>query len=149
MREDLIKSAESFLSSANVQSADKEKKIQFLKKKGLNDEEIEEAFKRVGDKSTMSTSTTTTTTTTAPVHNLTPPLPPRPSNITQIVYYPPPPIPRMTSKQLLKYVLFIGFGAFGMTVALTTIIKVGDNISIYKPRVNHKFCIENNVENIK
>lgn len=49
MREDLIKSAESFLSSPDVQSADKEKKVQFLKTKGLNDEEIEEAFKRVGE----------------------------------------------------------------------------------------------------
>jgi hypothetical protein len=128
MREELIKSAESFLSSANVQSADKEKKIQFLKKKGLDDEEIEEAFKRVGDNSTINT----TTTTTAPVNNSTystPPLPPRPSNITQIVYYPPASIPRMTTKQLLKYVLFIAFGAFGMTVALTTIIKVSNNIN--------------------
>lgn len=59
MREDLIKSAESFLSSANVQSADKDKKVQFLKKKGLNDEEIEEAFKRVGGDSTTPTTPTT------------------------------------------------------------------------------------------
>lgn len=62
MREDLIKSAESFLSSANVQSADKDKKVQFLKKKGLTDEEIEEAFKRVGGDSSSTSSTTTTTT---------------------------------------------------------------------------------------
>lgn len=128
MREELIKSAESFLSSANVQSADKEKKIQFLKKKGLNDEEIEEAFKRVGDtNSTTATTTAAGATVTAPIHNSaysTPPLPPRPSTVTQVVYYPPAPIPRMTSKQLLKYVLYIGFGTFGLTVALTTIIKV-------------------------
>jgi hypothetical protein len=48
MREDLLTSAVSFLTSSKVQSADKEKKIQFLKKKGLDDEEIEEAFKRAG-----------------------------------------------------------------------------------------------------
>ncbi|CAO3648351.1 unnamed protein product [Mucor hiemalis] len=101
MREDLIKSAESFLSSAN---------------------EIEEAFKRVGGDST--TPTTPTTNTYAPrAATTTPPLPPRPSNITQIVYYPPAPIPRMTTQQLIKYALAIGFGAFGFTVALTMIIK--------------------------
>jgi SOS response regulatory protein OraA/RecX len=48
MREDLLQSAVSFLSSAQVQTAAKEKKVQFLKNKGLNDQEIEEAFKRVG-----------------------------------------------------------------------------------------------------
>lgn len=47
MKEDLIKSAVSFLSSANVQTADRDKKVEFLKKKGLNDQEIGEAFKRV------------------------------------------------------------------------------------------------------
>jgi hypothetical protein len=47
MKEDLIKSAVSFLSSANVQTADRDKKVAFLKNKGLDDQEIEEAFKRV------------------------------------------------------------------------------------------------------
>lgn len=47
MKENLIKSAVSFLSSANVKTADREKKVEFLRKKGLNDQEIEEAFKRV------------------------------------------------------------------------------------------------------
>lgn len=48
MRDDLLQLAESFLKSDSVQNADKGKKAQFLKTKGLNDEEIEEAFKRVG-----------------------------------------------------------------------------------------------------
>lgn len=47
MRDDLLQSAISFLSSSKVQSAAHEKKVQFLKDKGLDDEEIEEAFKRV------------------------------------------------------------------------------------------------------
>jgi hypothetical protein len=55
---------------------------------------------------------------------VTPKLPPRPAIITQIVYVPPEPIPRMTTKQLLNYALIIGFSTFGITVTLTTIIKV-------------------------
>lgn len=47
MRKDLLQLAESFLNSDNVKDADKEKKTEFLKTKGLNDEEIEEAFRRV------------------------------------------------------------------------------------------------------
>jgi hypothetical protein len=45
----MIKPAVSFLSSANVRSADKAKKIAFLQQKGLNQAEIDEAFKRTGD----------------------------------------------------------------------------------------------------
>lgn len=48
MRDDLLQLAESFLKSESVQNSGKEKKTQFLKTKGLNDEEIDEAFKRVG-----------------------------------------------------------------------------------------------------
>ena len=47
LNEDLIKSAVSFLSSPNVQSADTAKKVAFLTKKGLSAKEVEEAFKRV------------------------------------------------------------------------------------------------------
>jgi hypothetical protein len=47
MRQDLLHLAESFLTSESVQSSDKESKIHFLRNKGLKDEEIEEAFKRV------------------------------------------------------------------------------------------------------
>lgn len=61
IREDMIKPAVSFLSSPNVKSADKSKKIAFLQKKGLNQAEIDEAFKRAGDTETVSPHTTTTT----------------------------------------------------------------------------------------
>lgn len=65
LREDLIKSAVSFLSSANVRSADKGKKVAFLQKKGLNQAEIDEAFKRAGnDEQAPSAVTAATTTTT-------------------------------------------------------------------------------------
>jgi hypothetical protein len=49
LREDLIKPAVSFLSSPNVRSADRAKKLAFLQKKGLNQREIQEAFQRVGE----------------------------------------------------------------------------------------------------
>lgn len=61
LREDMIKSAVSFLTSPNVRSADKGKKIAFLQKKGLNQAEIDEAFKRSGGDDVSSTAVTTTT----------------------------------------------------------------------------------------
>lgn len=48
MRQDLLQLAQTFLTSESVQSADKKSKIQFLRDKGLDDEEIEEAIKRAG-----------------------------------------------------------------------------------------------------
>lgn len=72
LREDLIKSAVSFLSSANVRSAERVKKVAFLQKKGLNQAEIDEAFKRAGGDEQVSSPTataTTTTTTTSYVSN--------------------------------------------------------------------------------
>lgn len=59
MREDLVKSAVSFLSSEKVKTADKEKKVQFLKQKGLNEEEINEAFNRVESTATESSANVT------------------------------------------------------------------------------------------
>ena len=58
LREDVLKSAVSFLTSPNVKSADKGKKIAFLQKKGLNQAEIDEAFKRAGGDSSPNTTTT-------------------------------------------------------------------------------------------
>lgn len=69
LREDLIKSAVSFLSSANVRSADKGKKVAFLQKKGLNQAEIDEAFKRSGSDEQASSAVTATTTTTSTNNN--------------------------------------------------------------------------------
>lgn len=63
LREDMIKPAVSFLSSPNVRSADKAKKIAFLQQKGLNQAEIDEAFKRAGGDSGSTTATTAATTT--------------------------------------------------------------------------------------
>lgn len=70
LREDMIKPAVSFLTSPNVRSADKAKKIAFLQKKGLNQAEIDEAFKRSGgnDATTTTTTTVAPTTTTTPVN---------------------------------------------------------------------------------
>lgn len=74
LREDMIKSAVSFLTSPNVRSADKGKKIAFLQKKGLNQAEIDEAFKRSGgdDVSSAVASTTTTANVTNNYVNVSP-----------------------------------------------------------------------------
>ncbi|CAG9315151.1 unnamed protein product [Blepharisma stoltei] len=58
MNEKLIVTAVNFLKNPKVQSAPKEKQIEFLKKKGLNDEDIAEAYKRVesSSKTEMATS---------------------------------------------------------------------------------------------
>lgn len=47
MRQDLLQLAESFLNSESIQLADKNSKVAFLRNKGLNDDEIDEAFKRI------------------------------------------------------------------------------------------------------
>lgn len=54
MQENLIKNAVQFLKNPKVSGTDKEKLVQFLKGKGLNDEEIKEAFKRVDSPSVPS-----------------------------------------------------------------------------------------------
>jgi hypothetical protein len=141
MREDLLQSAVSFLLSNQVQSAAKEKKVQFLKSKGLNDEEIEEAFKRTGITATTSNDTNKIQVGKSlfdrlkkksclkydsiqeDVHRL----PPKPTSLyqpIQIVYYPPAPPPRKSTKQLLSYALIIGTSTFGIAATLTMIIKV-------------------------
>ncbi|CAM0137358.1 peroxisomal membrane protein pex14 [Umbelopsis sp. WA50703] len=63
LRDDMLKSAVSFLSDPKVQSAPLAKKVAFLESKGMTSEEIEEAMSRVNGKSTATTVTTNTTTT--------------------------------------------------------------------------------------
>ncbi|ORZ03992.1 peroxisomal membrane anchor protein conserved region-domain-containing protein [Syncephalastrum racemosum] len=134
LREDMLKSAISFLSSANVQSAPTAKKIAFLRQKGLSQQEIEEAFKRVGSAPLASSSSNSSTTMTTPPSNaLTnttttnhaslPPIPPRPRS-THVIYYQPPPPPVMPAQRVLTLALLMGFGAVGATAALVGIIRV-------------------------
>lgn len=54
MNNDLVTSAVSFLRDPNVASSSLNKKIEFLKSKGLNDDQIEDALKRVSDSSSGS-----------------------------------------------------------------------------------------------
>lgn len=91
MNEELINSAVSFLRDPNVASAALTKKVEFLESKGLNQEEIEEALKRVNEPEssssssiTPSTSNTTTTSLQLPpqqlpidYYNVAPPVPER------------------------------------------------------------------------
>ncbi|GAN03375.1 AGR381Cp [Mucor ambiguus] len=131
MKEDLITSAVSFLSSANVKTADRDKKVEFLRKKGLDDQEIEEAFRRVEAAITPQNQQVT-----AATH--VPQLPPRiPYTTTQVVYYPPAPTPRMTNRDIVRHVLVLGMGSFALTAALTLIIKkfmskVFSKIAVYQ-----------------
>lgn len=50
MNDKLISQAVTFLKHPQVQSSDKEKQLMFLKKKGLTEEEIAEAYKRLESK---------------------------------------------------------------------------------------------------
>ncbi|KAG0744821.1 hypothetical protein G6F57_007051 [Rhizopus arrhizus] len=127
LREDLLKSAVSFLSSPNVQSADKNKKTAFLEKKGLTQEEIDEAFKRVGDATTLDTTTTATTTTTTTTNLPTtaariPIVPPR-THIPQVIYHPLPPTPSMPAEKVFALAVFFGIGTVGLTAAIVGVLK--------------------------
>ncbi|EPB87385.1 hypothetical protein HMPREF1544_05811 [Mucor circinelloides 1006PhL] len=138
IREDMIKPAVSFLSSPNVRSADREKKIAFLQKKGLTQAEITEAFKRAGVEgdSTVATTTTTTTTTsnipaTAPQpqhqqqQHLAPILPSRNVNYSapQVVYYPQPPNPPVPAEKVFAMAVILGMGAVGLTAGVVGILR--------------------------
>lgn len=75
MREDLIKSAVSFLADPKVQSAPLAKKVSFLESKGMTSEEIAEAMARVNGKSSGSSQQQQAALVNAPA----PPVPARPS----------------------------------------------------------------------
>ncbi|KAI8889694.1 hypothetical protein K501DRAFT_329134, partial [Backusella circina FSU 941] len=136
LREDLIKSAVSFLTSPNVQAADKGKKIAFLQKKGLNQAEIDEAFKRTGGDGASTTVATTTTTsnptpstttvaTKVPSSPLPPVLPQR--NVTyapqQVLYLPQPPAPPMPFEKVFVMAVVLGMGTVGITAGVIGIFK--------------------------
>ncbi|KAI8084409.1 peroxisomal membrane anchor protein conserved region-domain-containing protein [Gilbertella persicaria] len=122
LREDLIKPAVSFLSSPNVRSADKEKKISFLQKKGLNQAEIDEAFKRAGN-GTVSTSNNTST---HQQNTLAPIVPARNVNYVppQIVYYPQPPPPPVPAEKVFAMAVVLGMGAVGLTAGVIGLLRV-------------------------
>ncbi|KAG0167937.1 hypothetical protein DFQ28_002880 [Apophysomyces sp. BC1034] len=160
LREDLLKSAVSFLSSPNVRSADSAKKIAFLKNKGLNQQEIDEAFKRVGETTTVegttqaaATAPTTTATTTALPE--APLIPARPavhaSTPPQIVYYPIVP-PSMPVERVLATAIIFGLGAVGVTAGLVGIIRrlmapVFSNIALFqRDRYNQQKAVADQIE---
>ncbi|KAI8370450.1 peroxisomal membrane anchor protein conserved region-domain-containing protein [Radiomyces spectabilis] len=128
LREDLLKSAVSFLSSPNVRSAEKSKKVAFLQKKGLNQEEISEAFKRVGDSAPAGSVLQVS----APVVAANPTAPPprpampyvqQPAAPPQVVYYPMPPAPTVPTQQVMAMAVILGVGAVGVTAGLVGIVK--------------------------
>ncbi|KAI9267977.1 peroxisomal membrane anchor protein conserved region-domain-containing protein [Phascolomyces articulosus] len=126
LNEQLIKSAVSFLSSPNVQSAETVKKVAFLQKKGLSAEEIQEAFKRV-DQTAPSVPAATTA---SPPPAVAPPAPLIPKRTAyhqqqpSIIYQPLPPTPPMPLQRLIAIALIFGVGAVGVTSGIIGIVKV-------------------------
>ncbi|KAI8142441.1 peroxisome membrane anchor protein Pex14p, partial [Fennellomyces sp. T-0311] len=125
--EALIKSAVSFLSSPNVQSADTAKKVAFLTKKGLSAKDIEEAFRRVNQEAPSIPATATTT--AAPVANAAPPAPLIPTRPTyqagppSVIYQPLPPAPAMPIQKLIAMAVLFGVGAVSVTAGIVSIVK--------------------------
>ncbi|KAI9303236.1 peroxisome membrane anchor protein Pex14p [Cunninghamella echinulata] len=147
LREDLLKLAINFLSSPKVQSADKEKKITFLKSKGLTDAEITEAFKR-NDQQNTTTTTTTTTNSTSSDNNVSTSLSTSPSTATSsasssinynppptslipekpleplIIYQPAPEPEKVPTSQVLAMSIIFGIGMTGIASTFIGIVKV-------------------------
>ncbi|RLV95450.1 Peroxisomal membrane protein PER10 [Spathaspora sp. JA1] len=80
MNEELINSAVAFLKDPQVTNSPLTKKVEFLEAKGLNQQEIEEALRRVNDESTTSIQTIASSSS---------------SSGTQSVRHPPPPSPQI------------------------------------------------------
>ncbi|KAL1936752.1 hypothetical protein VTP01DRAFT_886 [Rhizomucor pusillus] len=122
LREDLVKSAVSFLSSPKVQSAETAKKVAFLRSKGLNQKEIEEAFRRVGQDTTTSPSTNTSSTLSS---NPPAPLIPQRQQAPQIqqIIYKPNPINTLPVQQLAAIAVLMGMGAAGVLAGIVGIVK--------------------------
>ncbi|KAI8384419.1 peroxisomal membrane anchor protein conserved region-domain-containing protein [Radiomyces spectabilis] len=148
LREDMVKSAVSFLSSPKVRSADQAKKIAFLRNKGLNQAEIDEAFKRVPGSDAQPAIVNTAGPSSSPA------VPPRPAlssapPAVQIAYYQPSPPPRMTTQSIIRLAVVTGVGAVGVTAVLVGIIKrimsrIFRRIAVYQcDRYNqHKALLE-------
>ncbi|KAL0077109.1 peroxisomal membrane anchor protein conserved region-domain-containing protein [Phycomyces blakesleeanus] len=127
-REDLIKSAVSFLSSPNVKTADNDKKIAFLKKKNLTQSEIDEAFRRAGDSgsTTISVSPRKSTPPTSSNMSSAPLIPARPSTYQQqpqVVYYPQPLPPTVPTEKVMAIAVVFGLIAVGATAGVVGIVK--------------------------
>ncbi|KAI8637352.1 peroxisomal membrane anchor protein conserved region-domain-containing protein [Parasitella parasitica] len=138
IREDMIKPAVSFLSSPNVRSADRAKKVAFLQKKGLTQAEIAEAFKRAGVEDENTTvaanavaSATNNIPTTPPAlaqQNLAPVLPSRNATYSapQVVYYPQPANLPVPAEKVFAMAVVLGMGAVGLTAGVIGILRVSD-----------------------
>ncbi|EGW34180.1 uncharacterized protein SPAPADRAFT_59613 [Spathaspora passalidarum NRRL Y-27907] len=92
MNDELINSAVAFLKDPQVVNSPLTKKVEFLETKGLNQQEIEEALRRVSEPAseTATTPTTSSSTSTA-VQSVRPSPPP-------IDYYAAPPVPERSWK---------------------------------------------------
>merc|ERR1712137_676951 len=89
LRENMVSNAVKFLSNENVAKSPLVRKVAFLESKGLTNEEITEALRRVGQGGADSTSAPSAPAISAPSGNAVAP-PPVP---VRIEYIPPPPAP--------------------------------------------------------
>jgi len=128
LREDLLKPAVSFLSSPNVRSADRGKKLAFLQKKGLNQREIQEAFQRVGeekpDASSIAASATLPQARTAVQPTTSSPtVPSRTNQPPQIVYVQAPPQPTVPLDKIVTIAVILAVGTVTATTGLVALVK--------------------------
>ncbi|KAG2171778.1 hypothetical protein INT43_008158 [Umbelopsis isabellina] len=125
LRETLLKSAVSFLSSPNVRSADRGKKLAFLQKKGLNQREIQEAFKRVGESQPDASAIEAAKAFPQPStpSSSLPPVPSRNNQPPQIVYVQAPPPPTVPLDKIVTMAVIIAVGAVTATTGLVALVK--------------------------
>eukprot|EP00339_Tiarina_fusa_P005202 CAMPEP_0117014858 /NCGR_PEP_ID=MMETSP0472-20121206/11978_1 /TAXON_ID=693140 ORGANISM="Tiarina fusus, Strain LIS" /NCGR_SAMPLE_ID=MMETSP0472 /ASSEMBLY_ACC=CAM_ASM_000603 /LENGTH=496 /DNA_ID=CAMNT_0004718527 /DNA_START=18 /DNA_END=1508 /DNA_ORIENTATION=+ len=108
MREDMISNAIKFLSHENVKRTPLVRRVAFLEKKGLTNEEITEALRRVGE---APSSTTPATPTSAPVQTYAqaPPIPQR----VQYAPVPAPPPPQSSTFKVVATSVVLTLSAAG------------------------------------
>ncbi|KAI9287746.1 peroxisomal membrane anchor protein conserved region-domain-containing protein [Umbelopsis sp. AD052] len=127
LREDLIKPAVSFLSSPNVRSADRAKKLAFLQKKGLNQREIQEAFQRVGETKPDSTAIAEAAKlpqpSAAPASSSMPQVPSRVNQPPQVIYVQTPPPATVPIDKVVTMAVIIAVGAVTATTGLVALVK--------------------------
>ncbi|CAO3683358.1 unnamed protein product [Umbelopsis ramanniana] len=127
LREDLIKPAVSFLSSPNVRSADRAKKLAFLQKKGLNQREIQEAFQRVGetkpDAASIAESAKLPQPSAAPSSSSMPLVPSRTNQPPQVIYVQTPPPATVPIDKVVTMAVIIAVGAVTATTGLVALVK--------------------------
>lgn len=115
MNEELISSAVSFLKDPNVQDSPLTKKVEFLESKGLNQQEIEEALKRVSNPGTSNSGAGSSDTSNSGTTNNTYQSSQQLNRIPPIDYYNAPTIPERSWKDyfiMATTTVGVGYGLY-------------------------------------